>query len=124
MLKKSAPEKAVKRVIKQQKTSAVQKQEEQINKDSEFYLIEKALIELGFNRNPAESLKQWIARIKQENPTFNLTDELSSLIDLHYRYRFDPQGMEDAERAKLKSAVNSWLEKLRINSSQESGVRI
>jgi hypothetical protein len=116
MLKKSVPQKAVKRVFKPQEISAINHKQERVNQDSEFYLVEQALIELGFARNPAESLKSWIARIKRENPTSELMDELSSLIELHYRYRFDPQGVEDVERENLKSAVNSWLNQLKIKN--------
>ncbi|MBD2291921.1 transglutaminase domain-containing protein [Anabaena sphaerica FACHB-251] len=112
MIAKSAPPKKVRRVFKKQiLPTEINKSEVDISKDSEFYLIEKALNELGFIRQPSESLKSWMLRLKEEIPTSDLIDELSSLIDLHYRYRFDPQGIKDAERAGLKSAVQSWLDK-------------
>jgi hypothetical protein len=50
-------------------------------------------------------------RLKKEIPTSDLIEELSSLIELHYRYRFDPQGIPETERAKLKFAVQLWLDK-------------
>ncbi|MEO3707305.1 hypothetical protein [Trichormus azollae] len=40
------------------------------------------------------------------------------MIELNYRYRFDPQGLQDAERAGLKSAVQSWLNKYRSSDLQ------
>lgn len=43
----------------------------------------------GFIRQPYESLKNWIERLKKEIPTSDLMEDVSSLIELHYRYRFD-----------------------------------
>ena len=50
-------------------------------KDSEFYLIEEALNDLGLVRQPAESLKNWIYRLKQELTTPDLIDGLISIIE-------------------------------------------
>ncbi len=30
-------------------------------------------------------------------------------LKLHYRYRFDPQGINQAERQKLNEMIESWL---------------
>jgi hypothetical protein len=114
VIQKSAPSTAVRRVIKSQKPSENLQTTESIYHNTEFYLIEKRLNELGFNRQPAESLKQWLTRIKQQDTTSDMIEELSSLVELHYRYRFDPQGIKNEEREKLKSAVNSWLTKYSI----------
>ncbi|OUL22349.1 transglutaminase [Nostoc sp. T09] len=78
-------------------------------KDYEFYLIEKRLNELGLSRYPSESLKNWMNRLKEELPSSDLIEDLTSLVEIHYRDRFDPQGLKEAERAKLKSAVQAWL---------------
>ncbi|WP_413171999.1 transglutaminase-like domain-containing protein [Anabaena azotica] len=113
MIAKSAPQKKVQRVFKKRLLSTVTYNNQgEISKDSEFYLIEKALNELGFTRQPSESLKNWMERLKKEISASDLIEELSSLIEIHYRYRFDPQGIEDAERARLQSAVQLWLEQL------------
>ena len=89
-----------------------------VGEDSEFYLIEKALIELGLTRKPSETLKQWIERVQDNLPTLDLVNELYSILELHYRYRFDPQGIKIDERARLKSSCQSWLTKYQksINS--------
>jgi protein-glutamine gamma-glutamyltransferase len=79
------------------------------HRSSEFYLIEKALNDLGLVRHPAESFKNWMYRLKEELPTPDLIDGLTSIIELHYRERFDPQGINETERQKLKSAVQLWL---------------
>lgn len=77
--------------------------------DSEFYLIEKSLNELGFFRHSSESLKYWIQRLKQELPKNPLIEDLSAIVELHYRYRFDPQGINNTEREELKVMIKSWL---------------
>lgn len=38
-----------------------------------------------------------------------LIDDLSSIVELHYRYRFDPQSINQAEKQKLKEMIESWL---------------
>ncbi|TAE59541.1 MAG: transglutaminase domain-containing protein [Nostocales cyanobacterium] len=118
MLRKSAPSNAVKRVFKQQKILNNSEKSTNLKTDSDIYLIEQALNDIGFNRYPGESLKNWISRIKKElseNDDYKYKiDELSSLIELHYRYRFDPQGIKHSEREKLQSAVKLWLDKYSI----------
>ncbi|NEP41626.1 MAG: transglutaminase domain-containing protein, partial [Okeania sp. SIO2H7] len=80
-------------------------------KDSEFYLIEKALSESGFNRFPSESLKEWIDRLKEGLSDPDLINALPPIIDLHYRYRFDPHGINSTERSLLKTSIQSWLKR-------------
>jgi hypothetical protein len=65
--------------------------------DSEFYAVEAGLAA----RAPHESLGDWLARIA---PTLDnaAREALAQLIPLHYRYRFDPQGIGAAERRALR----------------------
>ena len=77
--------------------------------DSEFYLIEKRLIQLGYPRHPGETLSGWIERIEAKSP-YDSTHRLQSILSLHYRYRFDPKGITSEERSALKSFVESWLD--------------
>ena len=82
---------------------------QKLGTDSEFYKIEKSLNNLGFFRYPSESLKSWMKRLKWELPQNLLIDDLSSIVELHYRYRFDPQSINQAEKQKLKEMIESWL---------------
>ncbi|CAD0232260.1 Transglutaminase domain-containing protein [Planktothrix agardhii] len=82
---------------------------QKLGTDSEFYRIEKSLNNLGFFRYPSESLKSWMKRLKWELPQNMLIDDLSSIVELHYRYRFDPQSINQAEKQKLKEMIESWL---------------
>jgi len=65
--------------------------------DSEFYAVEARLA----SRAPYESLGEWIARIA---PTLDraVHEPLAQLLPLHNRYRFDPRGLDAAERRALR----------------------
>jgi len=69
--------------------------------DSEFYLIEKRLNELGFVRYPWETLADWLKRTEASLPPTISVKPLYSALELHYRYRFDPHGITPDERAAL-----------------------
>jgi hypothetical protein len=78
--------------------------------DSDFYLIEKALIKAGYARDPAETLQNWIGRMPENQHACRLRGDLKSILMLHYRYRFDPQGISPAEKEALTSKTRTWLE--------------
>ncbi len=84
--------------------------------DSEFYLIERRLTELGHVRHPGETFSDWMGRIEDECPG-HFMQRLQSLLSLHYRYRFDPKGITSEERSALKSTVNAWLDERQAFSS-------
>lgn len=79
--------------------------------DSEFYRIEARLDELGLGRRDGEGLSDWLTRIE---PLAKLpVASLRQLLALHYRLRFDPQGLKQAERDALRDGVDDWLERAR-----------
>ena len=69
--------------------------------DSEFYLIARRLEAEGRGRRPAEPASSWIDRIQ--------APELHSIVALHYRYRFDPAGLDAGGRTALKERAHAWL---------------
>lgn len=75
--------------------------------DSEFFLIERRLTELGLERHPDETLRAWLARLQKSGRVRSA--ELKPLLDLHNRLRFDPAGLGGSERRQLKSEVEAWL---------------
>ena len=79
--------------------------------DSEFYLIEQALNKSGYVRHPSDTLQNWITKLQNHRRQISWLKDLGSLLELHYRYRFDPNGIQPAERAALKSGVQAWLDK-------------
>lgn len=76
--------------------------------DSEFYAVEQKLAALGLDRLEGESVGQWLKRVQELKP--EMVKELPPLVRLHYRYRFDPEGLSAEERAKLKEGVAGWME--------------
>lgn len=71
--------------------------------DSPFYRIIERLNQGETCREKSETLTQWIKRIMPD-------EELLELLALHYRYRFDPAGLGETEKAKLFSMANAWLQ--------------
>ncbi len=75
--------------------------------DSEFYRVEARLDELGLGRRDGEAFSDWLARIE---PLARLPlATLRQLLVLHYRLRFDPQGIGTTEREALRRGVSEWL---------------
>ena len=75
--------------------------------DSEFYAVEAKLLKLGLERQPGESIQTWLQRVGELKP--ELVKQLPPLVQLHYRYRFDPAGLTKEEREQLKEGVNEWM---------------
>ncbi|MFH1075812.1 MAG: transglutaminase-like domain-containing protein, partial [Pseudomonadota bacterium] len=78
--------------------------------DSPFYLIEKRLCKLGFHRSSQETLSDWLKRIDDSHPQGILVDPLYVLLDIHYGYRFDPQGITTDQKEALNRESIRWLE--------------
>lgn len=78
----------------------------QTGKDSELYAIESQLARRGLGRQKWEPLNMWISRIAVDAAMPGL---LQQIVSLHYRYRFDPDGLSPKEREALKDAARKWL---------------
>jgi hypothetical protein len=75
--------------------------------DSEFYLIENRLAQLGLARRSDETVLRWLGRISSSEIVS--TSGLHEVLALHYRLRFDPRGLGAADRASLRARVERWL---------------
>ena len=71
--------------------------------DSEFYQIEARLRRMGLERDRGETLAAWLTRLEKT--------ELKPALDLHYRYRFDPESITPVDRAALAREANTWLDR-------------
>lgn len=76
--------------------------------DSEFYAVEQRLAALGLDRRPEETLTAWLARVIGDGRVD--AAPLEPALRLHYRLRFDPEGITADERAALRQHVASWLQ--------------
>jgi transglutaminase-like putative cysteine protease len=72
--------------------------------DSEFYRVEKALVDAGHVRATGESLTAWARRVRGllDVPARERFDDA---LRLHLRYRFDPDGLDEDERRGLRDAA-------------------
>ena len=86
--------------------------------DSEFYQIEQVFKQLKLRRRPAENLQHWLERLTEKLSVAQV-EALIPIIQLHYRYRFDPKGIDAADRNQLKALSQAWLERYRIGQDAQ-----
>jgi len=72
---------------------------------SKFFLIEKRLNELGYERNRGETFPKWIKRIEYALPPSVSYNELYELVILHFRERFDVNKLSEMENEALNSGI-------------------
>jgi hypothetical protein len=77
--------------------------------DSEFYRLEQKLVQMGTPREPGETLSLWLQRATKEPRLIDLKQPLENVLRLHYRYRFDPGGLNPSERRALRQDVEACL---------------
>jgi hypothetical protein len=80
--------------------------------DSEFYQIERRLAERGVRRKPSEPLTPWLRRASADPALADMQSRLQELLNLHYRYRFDPQGLSQADREALRREAEGCLARM------------
>jgi hypothetical protein len=81
-------------------------------RDSEFYEVERKLVQRGLARQPGEPLSGWIARAAADPALTSLQSVLPELLRLHYRIRFDPQGLSVPDRETLRHDASDCLARL------------
>jgi hypothetical protein len=86
--------------------------------DSEFYQLERKLIQRGFSRESGEPLSVWLLRAVREPGLVELRQHLQQLLLLHYRYRFDPAGLSASDREALRRDTNFCLARLKEGTVQ------
>ena len=79
--------------------------------DSELYELETRLAERSGQRAEGEPISSWMTRAAAEAFPDDPAD-LQQLLRLHYRYRFDPAGLPEADRAVLRAGVQSRVMRL------------
>jgi len=95
--------------------------------DSEFYELEEKLAGHGLARAQSETLGDWLERIGKEPELISLRAPLRQALNLHCRYRFDPQGLNSMQREELQRAVDACLtriERLDNSADRESALQL
>jgi hypothetical protein len=77
--------------------------------DSEFYRLENRLAARGVPRQSGETLSDWLNRALTDPALADLRQPMNELLLLHYRYRFDPAGLDAAGRMKLRHRTSECL---------------
>ena len=80
--------------------------------DSDFYGLLTALEARSEARGLGECLRDWWTRVRTASPV-GLREEVDQLLILHYRYRFDPEGLLREEREQLRLGAAQCLDQLR-----------
>lgn len=80
--------------------------------DSDFYKLEKEIARRGVPREPSEPLNEWLRRVAVTPDFTTLSGPLQELLRLHYRYRFDPLGLDADDRKALHEQTRTCLESL------------
>jgi len=80
--------------------------------DSELYQLERRLVARGLNRKMGEPLSEWLARSLAQAPARVLDHPVQELLRLHYRYRFDPHGLNSAERELLRHRAQECIARI------------
>ena len=88
-------------------------------RDSDFYQIENALAKRGVARLASEPLSEWLQRAVVSTSVAGIRDALQILLQLHYRYRFDPNGLNQKEREQLQWEARQCL----VSLEREPGSR-
>ena len=57
----------------------------------------------------AKSCLHWLARAGSDASLSKVQNQLRNLLNLHYRYRFDPEGLSEVERAALRQEAKLCL---------------
>jgi transglutaminase-like putative cysteine protease len=85
--------------------------------DSEFYRLEEKLAARGVPRQTGEPLADWLERALAAPALRELRGSLRELLRLHYRHRFDPRGLNEAEREELRRKAIEALQQIASSSS-------
>ena len=78
--------------------------------DSEYFQLEKRLTKAGLARQNDETTRKWLTRVALDTPA--LAEPLRKIVQIHYKYRFHPEGIEAKEREELRELVRACLVKV------------
>ena len=82
--------------------------------DSELYHLERELARRGLARDFSEPLSAWRERIAADPELSKLGQPLRQVVSLHYRYRFDPQGLSADNREELRRKVAACMSSIAV----------
>ncbi len=93
------------RIQNNKSTPNLENHSEVAGTDSCFYLLIEQIEQFGLRRNTGETLFVWFKRIENKIQV----RQLHSALQLHYQYRFDPEGLNSDDTLELKRLVTGLL---------------
>ena len=78
--------------------------------DTNFYKLIQELEKRYGERKTCETLLMWIARLEKNTPV----PGIDKLLQLYYRYRYDPAGLQPDEESELDSETDTLLAKMKL----------
>lgn len=81
--------------------------------DSPFYRLCYELEKIYGSRERGQTLQQWLYTLANRSNR----EDILPLLQLHYRYRFDPAGLDDGELRELDNRVDSVMQSLHRQTS-------
>ena len=96
------------RVARQRESGAGRDESDRPGQDSEFFAVVAALEEDGRSRPPGDTLHAWLSQRRDQFAGITFDPALT----LHTRYRFDPAGLDPAERRQLAQMAQVLLQQV------------
>ncbi len=95
------------RRAREQQTAHPQRTSPPPGLDSEFFALAEVIARKHGPRLPHETPRAWLRRLSLiGTPTASLLDEA---LQLHYRLRFDPRGLPESDRCRLRELARQLL---------------
>jgi len=76
-------------------------------RDSAYFQAETVLARAGYARRPGETPLAWLARLAFDRCPY-VTDTLSTLVDAHYRYAYQPDADLPGVQIEMQELVERW----------------
>ncbi|HEX9584133.1 MAG TPA: transglutaminase-like domain-containing protein [Gammaproteobacteria bacterium] len=77
--------------------------------DSDFYAVLRVLERHKLKRPAGEPVFHWLSELDRRDRFAGVDELVRDILPLHYRYRFDPRGINPGERRALRERVRNWL---------------
>ena len=74
---------------------------------SAYFDAETGLASAGYARRPGETPLVWLGRLATDRCPY-VTETLSALVDLHYRYAYRPDSDQSALQAEMQGLLERW----------------
>ncbi len=86
-----------------------QRRPQPVGMDSDYYKIETFLAAAGVARPSGATPQNWLRQLAESPHLDGMDEVLKDILPIHYRWRFDPQGLDERAREEFGRRVQAWL---------------